>query len=376
MIHPAYIYGKNGYVFGTGLWTNETYTEYHEAFADMVLNIQEYCESRGVPFLFAFNAVKPAIYTEYLPKGMNYDRSWVDSFLRALDERGIHYVDTTSILRKRKEDGEQVMNQKYNANHWNDIGAYYGTYEILSKMKERIPTIHLTSYDELTVNYELQTSLQVSEFPIHENVPVISIEEMEPPKWLSGALYDELYRNRSYATCLYNINQQRESEGSPRALVFQGSYMNGFGYKFFSNAFGEYISIHNYQNVMDFEYYYSIFQPECVIFEVTENCISNTYFDLQRIRNMDLNPFIEDIDKDEIATSAEKVSVTKGEALTSILWPCDADDIDYAWITIDGQVYDMYRTKNGFEVTLKTEDYLANRNTPWEMDLTGGYEKK
>ena len=77
---------------------------------------------------------------------------------------------------------------------------------------------------------------------------------------------------------------------------------------------------------------------------------------------MDLNPFIEDIDESAKATSVESVSVTRGEVLTSFLWPCDTDDIDYAWITIDGQVYDMYRTENGFEVTLKTEDYLANQD--------------
>ena len=358
MIHPAYTYGKEGYVFGTGLWVNEPYTEYHETFADMVLNIQTYCESRGVPFLFAFNAVKPAIYTEYLPEGMNYDRTWVDAFLQALDERGVHYVDTTAILREKKEQGEEVMNQKYNANHWNDIGAYYGTYAILDKLKERVPSIHLTSYDELSFSTKLQTTLQVSEFPIHEEEPVVSLEKMDIQSCMKGAIYDELYRNRTYATCLYNVNEQRKTEGAPRALVFQGSYMNGFGYKFFSNAFSEYISVHNYQNVIDFEYYYSIFHPECVIFEVTENCISDTYFNWQRMQDMDLNPFIEDVDEKNKNSSVETISVTEHEALTSFLWPCDTDDIDFAWITVGEQTYDMYRTESGFEVTLKTEDYL------------------
>lgn len=61
---------------------------------------------------------------------------------------------------------------------------------------------------------------------MHPTLNTLSIEAMESPKWLSGAL-DELYRDRSYATCLYNINQQRKSKGSFRVLVFQGSYMNG-----------------------------------------------------------------------------------------------------------------------------------------------------
>ena len=45
------------------------------------------------------------------------------------------------------------------------------------------------------------------------------------------------------------INEDRKEEGAPKALVFQGSYMNGMGYKFLENSFGEYISVHDYRNI-------------------------------------------------------------------------------------------------------------------------------
>ncbi len=42
MVHPSYSYGKDGYVFGAGITTAENaYSEFHEAFADMVLSIQK-----------------------------------------------------------------------------------------------------------------------------------------------------------------------------------------------------------------------------------------------------------------------------------------------------------------------------------------------
>ena len=361
MVHPSYTYGKDGWVFDQALWVNHPFTEYHEIFADMILDIQNFCEARGVPFLFAFNPSKPAVYEEYIAEGINYDRSWVTSLLDALDERGIHYVDTTPVLREKAEEGEMVFNKQYDANHWNALGAYYGTYAILEELKKTVPTVHLTAPEELTIDESVATSLLVSQLPIQDPIPVISIDAMEVQSLTS--LYNaELYRNKSYNTIFYYVNQQRIAENGPRVLVFQGSHMNGQGKLFFENAFGEYISIHNYQNVIEFEYYYSIFQPDCVIFETSEPVLSETYFNSKKMQQMDLNPFIEDVDEKNKDSSVETISVTRSEALTSFLWPCDTDDIDYAWITINGQVYDMYRTENGFEVTLKTEDYHANQN--------------
>lgn len=64
MVHPSYSYGKDGYVFGAGITTNEEYNEFHEAFVDTIYKLQDYSESRNVPFLFVFNPAKPSIYPE------------------------------------------------------------------------------------------------------------------------------------------------------------------------------------------------------------------------------------------------------------------------------------------------------------------------
>ena len=64
MVHPSYTYGKDGYVFGAGITTSGMFNDYHIAFADMVMKLQQYCEERNVPFLFVFNPAKPAVYSE------------------------------------------------------------------------------------------------------------------------------------------------------------------------------------------------------------------------------------------------------------------------------------------------------------------------
>ena len=295
MAHPSYVYGKDGYIFG-GIPVDITYSEYHEEFADMIKKIQDYCDARIVPFLFVFEPSKPAVLSEYIPVGTNYDRSWVDDFFEALDKRGVRYIDNTTLLRAKTEAGEAVFNQKYDANHWNDLGAYYGTNAILEELKKDIPSIHVNSTEELSFSETLKTSLPVSEFPIHEMVPSISIDaDVNTEK---RDLYaEELGRHPSYQGFGYFVNEMRLREGAPKALVFQGSYMNSYGYKFLENGFGEYIYVHDYQNVINFPYYFNIFQPDCVVFEVAEYTLEDRYFDFENMSAMKLNPPLEDVER-------------------------------------------------------------------------------
>ena len=72
----------------------------------------------------------------------------------------------------------------------------------------------------------------------------------------------------------------------PGVLVFQGSYMNGLGYKYLQNAFGKDSLIQDYHNVLNFPYYYNIFKPEYVIFEVAEYTFSDNYFDSEKMKTL------------------------------------------------------------------------------------------
>lgn len=374
MEHPTYIYGRDGYIFGRSVNTNHTYSEYHEAFADMIAMIQEYCENRNVPFLFVFTPAKYSVLTEYLPAGINYDRSWVDSFFEALDERGVRYLDNTKTLREKTDEGEAVFNQKYDANHWNDLGAFYGTNAILRELKKDIPAIHINDPDELTISETLKTSLPVSEFPIHEMVPEITVTSQANSDE-TDVYKSELELHPSYTSFGYYRNEERMSEGAPRALVFQGSYLNNFGQKYFANAFGEYIHVHDYQNITDFAYYFNIFEPECVIFEVAEYTFSEGYFSYNKMTAMDLNPVLADLlagditRETRVSDSADLV-IERGNTLTKLRWICD-EPFDYAWLTLDRE-YDMKKADGAYEVTVLTDTYEQYRDEIKTAALHGG----
>ena len=376
MDHPSYAYGKDGYVFFAGM-TPGQFSDYHIAFADMVEAVQNYCTERGVPFVFVFNPEKKAVYSEFIPEGVNYNRDWVTLFLEELDKRNINYVDNTPCLIEKKNEGEAVFNQKYNAGHWNDLGAFHGVNNILQNVQQFFPAVTLNTKDEFNIEYQLNTSLHVSQFPIHEEAPIFSgkqqIESLTP-------LYqDEVKIDEEYNAFSYTVNAAKKKAGTPKALVFQGSYMNGMGYKFMQNSFGEYIAVHDYQNILNFPYYFNLFQPECVIFEAAEYTFSSGFFNYEKMKVIDWNPLLEtyaeqcSVDSLKKLTS-DQVFIERGNEFTTLSWQAE-QAYDYVWL-VAGKEFDLELADPEtclYEVTIPNEDYDRYHN---EMYLVAALDGK
>lgn len=360
MVHPSYMYGKDGYVFFDGI-TKIEYSEFHEEFADLVLDIQNYCQARGVPFLFAFEPSKIAALSEYLPEGYNYDRTWVDQFLNALDERGVHYIDNTPLLREKHEAGETVFNVKYDAGHWNNLGAFYGVNHIFEELHKDVPTIVPNSLEDFTITETLEESLPVSTFPISEMVP--EFQGKAEVERVTEEYSKEVARVQKHPHFDYIRNPQKLAAGAPKTLVFQGSYMNGKGAKFLANGLGEYIAVHNYQNVLNFPYYFQLFQPECVIFEVTEYTMNEGYFDLEKMKSLAWNePLAQKAEALAAAADAycdaSSIVVEQGEHFTNITWAA-SESYDHIWLVTGEKEFDMWQVEGGYATSLPNE-YLTD----------------
>lgn len=380
MVHPTYMYGKDGYIFAK-VGMNISLEEYHFVFIDMIKQIQDYCTERNVPFLFVFEPEKAALLTNKLGEGINYNDDWVAQFKQALDEREIHYIDNSDVLQEKLDAGEQVFNKQYNANHWNDLGAFYGVNYMLEAMKKDYPGIYVNAKDEFNIKQILHTTLQVSEFPIHEYEPIFYNRTKLVDK---TETYDaEVKREENFGHFEYVVNEERLKEGSPKTLVFQGSYMNEMGYKFMENSLGEYIAVHDYQNVIDFDYYYNIFKPDYVVFEVAQYVISHSYFDYGRMTEMDLNPTLDsfrDLPVEERELTEISVEVVEGKALATVNVKGLPQEAEYAWLEIKGEVFDFQKKKGGenseeaeYGVTVEKDRYHPDSLTVMcvDKDMTG-----
>lgn len=356
MVHPSYSYGKDGYVFGAGLTTENEFSDFHIAFADMVEEIQDYCLDRDVPFLFVFNPAKPAVYQDKIKDGVNYNREWVGLFFDELDKRNINYLDNTDTFISLREEGIEGFNQKYDANHWNDLGAFYGTQAMLESLNQMNDSIELNDLKDLSYSEDLQTSLLVSKFPINEKTPKIGLKA--GIENLLGDYSEELDLDDSYKAFAYYLNPGLENSDTPKVLCFQGSYMNDLGDRFLANALEEIICVHNYQNVINFPYYFNIFEPDCVVLEIAEYTFAENYFNFEDMKNVDYAPVLSKLDDDSyiyVDIEAENIKLERGKTLTTITWETETD-YPYAWISLD-KIYDMQKLEDGYSVTIGNDQY-------------------
>ncbi len=360
LVHPSFTSGTNGYFFGSGLTSIKTkFSDFHKSFANMIKKAQDYCLERNVPFVFVFNPAKPAVYSEYIPKGFNYSRAWVDDFLSELDTFGVRYVDNTKTLVAKKKDGETVFNKKFDANHWNTIGAYHGTNAITEELKKTFPSVYVNSTKDVSFYKSLQKTLPTSKFIINEYIPASNL--ITESKNITEQYKNEVETHPSFRSFGYYENEKRAEEGAPKALVFQGSYMNSYGIKFMANSFSEYIYLHDYQNIINLPYYFNLFKPDCVVFEVAEYTIANNYFDLKKMTNINYNAplsSLTDIVWTEKSLAEETVTVEQGNKFAKITWTTQ-EKLDHAWLVLENE-YDLLSTQNGYYATVPIDDYTTN----------------
>ncbi|GAC1340165.1 MAG: hypothetical protein NVSMB26_28190 [Beijerinckiaceae bacterium] len=118
------------------------------AWADKVKDIQDYAVSHDKAFLYLITPSKVAIYPEYLPdtylcasraKGTTIK---LPAFDRALDERGIHYLDGSRLMAAERS-RQKIDLFPRGGTHWNALGAGLATQELVSLLRAQKPDLDL-----------------------------------------------------------------------------------------------------------------------------------------------------------------------------------------------------------------------------------------
>ncbi len=344
--HASYEYGKDGYVFSK-LGNPQYDFEFLDAFSDYLIEIQNYCNSRNVQFIYLLNPSKTTVYSDYLPDGYNYDNERLDYLLDLLDKKNINYVDNTSYLKEIRPQVEP-FNVKFDAGHWNYRGAFYGVNNLLSKMHEYDNSIVPNELDAFELRNSKQTRLPVSNFPIQEDVPFM--QELEASfNVVELDISSELEMDPNYRV---NVRYESEADNDINALVFQGSYFNTYGNIFLARAFHKYQSIHNYGNIFNFEYFFNIYQPNFVVFTTAEYVTNADYFDFNNLKSKIFNPALT---KSEFRNTDERIGIThilEGDYITKA--KLDVKDIQYGYMSDGIHDYDLIHD-DGWNISYRKE---------------------
>lgn len=349
MIHPSYTYGQDGYVFGHMSYENPEPT-FYDLFCAYLKKVQDYCEEREVPFIYCLNPSKVTIYQKYLPKGYHYQNKVNRIMREKLEEYGVNYITNEDLLRERSK-SEQVYNVKYDAGHWNDLGAFYGTNHLLEKVSEYFPEVRPRDISDFEVTQIHQTSLPVSHFEIDEDVPAFIDKNQDNIEDISEG-YQGLKMDQNYNEFVCLVNKSKNAQNLPRVLMFQGSYYNG-RYQFLQSAFQEYDAVHNYENFINFDYYFNIFQPDCVILESAEYATNGTYFSYDGLANKQLNPLldIKAYEEEMIPLKDLEYTLEEDENLLTIEFT-DMEDVSRGWLVIGDRQFDVSLSEDEAECTI------------------------
>ncbi len=275
MEHPTYMYGEDGFVFFKDTIYINTYQHLDldakgtKAFADALLNFQNYVEGKGMDFLYFYLPDKETVYPEYYPKGVNVygDVSRSDQIIDNLKKNGVNYLFTKDLMREHKKI-ELVNNKKYDAGHWNQNGAFVSIQHLYDVLRQKWPQIEPLKKDEFNLSTIIMESLPVSHFEINEEFVYYNLKQTTAVDKTAEFFRDVVISFPNHNKVHY---ENKQCADKPKLLIFGDSYLGGYE-RFFINHFSEYTYIHRYNvyNQEFFEYYVDKVNPDIVIFENPE----------------------------------------------------------------------------------------------------------
>jgi hypothetical protein len=133
--------------------------------------------------------------------------------------------------------------------------------------------------------------------------------------------------------------------------------MNIYGDKFFKNSFSEYIMVHGYQNSLDMPYYVGLFKPDCVVFEVAEYTIKDSFYSLSKMKGLKYNPPLSSVDLSNASPRSlnyDSISITKSGEVTTVEFKTK-EKFDNVWISFESD-YDMTKSDKGYITAVPTKE--------------------
>ena len=233
-----------------------------------------------------------------------------------------------------------LYDKEYDARHWDETGAIIGISAILDRLNlldSKVGTFDISKYE--AKDY-INDTLVASNFEINEKTTHYNL--IEDNSIYIEDLENEIKRNESFRNFTHYKNEANPD--APRILIFAGSYFDDKE-KFLTESFSELMKIHNYRNVLDYEYYINIFNPDIVLFESTEYTHFDFYFpddemeDKIHIKNLkNYNNLKED---NFVVTELNNLSNhINCNNITNFSIKIDSEDVLFAYAYINNRILD------------------------------------
>jgi len=114
---------------------------------------REYCAQRGIKYYFVILPHKTTIYPEYIPIRFKIGNEYTPrtQLTKYLSENNVPFIDVVQDVLSNKEIGYLLF--KKTDNHWNELGAFFGTKRVMKELRKdfpQIPNIRIEDYNITT----------------------------------------------------------------------------------------------------------------------------------------------------------------------------------------------------------------------------------
>lgn len=380
MIHPLFMYGKEGHVYYkdkdyvSAYQKLNTDEEFIDDFNDYLCMTSDYLKQKNIKFLYFLCPDKKTIYPEYFPSTINVkedNKSVISAMKERLENDDFEYIIPDEVLLEKKEEFKAqnllIYNKKYDATHWNEFGSFISHSMLDEHIQEWFDDVKPLDIGDFSLEMVKMDHLDQSDFPIDDDVPVYTLLS-DTSEDATSYLEENLKCN---TTTFYSHYMNNAVENNRILLVFTDSYFATY-HKYYNNRFKEVYFVHR-QNYDTVQYFVNLLFPDAVIFETAERCITSEMPLLADFKNYYYEkPYTEVNAKSEEKlqykiTGAEGVRVEKNNIFIN---PDEGESI----VSISGILNDYDKTKDYniyFEIqgNILETDYCALNRTATEEGL-------
>jgi len=268
-------FGKDGWIYATKSAKNYkgdnlfSEIELYKIQKEIELRTK-WAKDRGIQYYVVIVPNKMNIYPEHLPNQIikisnssRYDQ------IKALDSYSdINVIDIKQNILKHKNDGYDLY--QHTDDHWNDLGAYYGYQEIMTRLNEKFQVLKpypLTDYEITTQTKQgnLASIINASnDYP--ENF--IKLKEINQVYAVDGEKrgYDKTIKTKTSKPEIVKINSNADSLV---CLVIRDSF-GVFLVRFLQEHFKKTVFIHDGWEYKMNDYIIDIEQPDIILNVILE----------------------------------------------------------------------------------------------------------
>jgi hypothetical protein len=249
-IPESVIIGVDGWMFLAGreyesyLGKNNLKPSEMKAISEELEYRKEYLAKRGCKFYFMIAPAKTSIYPEKVSTNQREFNSWGEQLVKYLDKNcEVKPINVYDVLRKNKS--VELLYYKLD-NHWNDLGGFFATNEVLSRMKQEDNSIYLNNINDYTIKKENRNIGNiVNMFPNIEDFKDFYVKPYPKNGYKSIEVAKRGYPvPPNFNTQVHKYEDAREIFGSKKKkLMIVSDSFGGYMFPFMAETFSRTIKI-------------------------------------------------------------------------------------------------------------------------------------